>query len=165
MCGGNRGKTSRGFTTAINQLRAEWEAGKAGRQQSGSGGKEPTYLGPPLANHLRNPVTAGTNDWTLRQLLTLRQVATGEEPDLATFELPIRYNLLTNIGSLRLLVDSVLSLPREVSNNPSPDEFVTAPEAGQYQDCKGATNADCLLVWNGLLLAEISAETRHRRNQ
>ena len=58
---------------------------------------------------------------------TLTQVITGEEPDIATFEVPISYSLLTNIGQLTLLVDG------------------TAP---LLQDCEAASNGMSLLVWN-----------------
>ncbi len=37
--------------------------------------------------------------------LTLTQITTGQEPDTAVFELPISYDLLTNIGGLNLNLD------------------------------------------------------------
>jgi len=60
--------------------------------------------------------------------LTLTQVITGEEPDIVTFSVPISYDVLTNAGSLYLLVDG--------------------GKWGLFQECNRATNGNCLLVWN-----------------
>ena len=60
--------------------------------------------------------------------LMATQVITGEEPEIATFEVPISYNALTNIGTLRLLVDGGLS--------------------ASYQECDRAADGNCLLEWN-----------------
>jgi hypothetical protein len=59
--------------------------------------------------------------------LTLKQDVTGNEPDIATFEIPINYNTLTNIGVLDLNIDGI---------------------AARLQDMERATNGNCLLVWN-----------------
>jgi len=59
--------------------------------------------------------------------LTLTQVVTGEEPDIATFEVPINYDALVNIGGLSLWVDG---------------------EAVSFQECNRAANGNCLLSWN-----------------
>jgi hypothetical protein len=67
-------------------------------------------------------------------MLTLRQIITGKEPDMATFELPMSYDALTNIGRLKLLCDAD---PRENYGN--------EPEA---QECERATNGNCRLVWD-----------------
>jgi hypothetical protein len=71
----------------------------------------------------------------------LRRITTSEEPEIATFELPISYDVLTNrLGlderrfDLRLLVD------------PDPDGY--SGIRGELQDCERATNGDCLLAWN-----------------
>jgi hypothetical protein len=58
---------------------------------------------------------------------TLKQVITGEEPDIATFEVPVSYDLLTNIAGLQLLVDG---------------------KAVSWQECDRNTNDNCLLAWN-----------------
>src|SRR5207244_2661106 len=90
----------------LNQLRAELEAQKAGRARRGAQSQEPTYGGQPLGKLLRNPKAPGTTLFTLDELMTVRQVSTGKEPDIATFELPILYDVATNIGALHLLVDA-----------------------------------------------------------
>ena len=59
--------------------------------------------------------------------LVLTQIVTGQEPDIATFELPISYALLTNIGSVNLQMNGL----------------------GVTLDaCRPATDGNCLLVWN-----------------
>jgi hypothetical protein len=70
----------------------------------------------------------------LDQMLTLRRIATERDTDLATFELPISYDAITNIGTLRLLCDA------------DPDEK-PANEA-MVQEFDRATNGNCCLVWN-----------------
>ena len=45
----------------------------------------------------------GTNQPSLFELLTLKQVVTGAEPETVAFELPIRYEALTNLGELVLM--------------------------------------------------------------
>lgn len=55
------------------------------------------------------------------------QITTGQEPDIATFEVPISYDALTNIGQLKLLVDGNIA---------------------SFQECDRSTNGHCLLVWN-----------------
>jgi hypothetical protein len=69
----------------------------------------------------------GINPFNASNPLTPTQIVTGEEPDVATFEVPVSYNLITNIGQLDLLVDGV---------------------AAQFQECDQATNGMCLLKWN-----------------
>jgi hypothetical protein len=71
---------------------------------------------------------------TIEQMLTLRQITTGKEPDVATFELPMSYDAVTNLGMLRLLCDAD---PRE--------EYGNEPQA---QSCQRATNGNCRLVWS-----------------
>lgn len=97
--------------------------------------KEPTYQGRPLSKLLRNEKASGAKQLTLGELLTLKQIITGEEPDIATFELPINYDVVTNIGEPRLLVDA------------EPEEFSTS-KGGEFQGCERATNGNCLLIWN-----------------
>ena len=96
----------------------------------------PTYKGQPLSKVLRNERVSGTNQLTLDEMLTLRQITTGKEPDMATFEVPISYDALTNIaGNLLLLVDT----------GPVGESFGAGAE---LQDCERATNGNCLLIWN-----------------
>jgi len=96
---------------------------------------EPVYQGKPLSKILRNEMASGTNELTLNEMLTARQIATGKEPDLATFELLVSYDALTNFGSLQLLVD----------HHP---QYDSVAEGGELQSCERATNGNCLLVWN-----------------
>ena len=49
----------------------------------------------------------GTNVAQSSNPLTLQQVITGQEPDIASFQVPISYNTITNIGNLSLNVDGV----------------------------------------------------------
>lgn len=98
--------------------------------------EEPLHQGQRLSDVLRNARALGTNSLALNELLTLRQITTGEEPEIVTFELPIRYDVLTNLGELRLLVDA------------PPEEDWS--EGGDAQECKRATNGSCLLVWHAI---------------
>ena len=59
--------------------------------------------------------------------LTVKQVITGEEPDIATFEVPVSYSTLTNVGNLKLQLDG---------------------DALQLQEYVRNTNDLCLLKWN-----------------
>jgi hypothetical protein len=97
---------------------------------------EPAYRGRPLSEVLRNAVAAGTNQLTLAEMLTLKQVVTGAEPEIATFELPVNYDVLTNLGSLHLYLDPIADEYSEEGCN-----------VGQLE-CHRATNGNCLLVWN-----------------
>ncbi len=99
---------------------------------------EPVYQGRPLSQVLRNPATSGTNNRTLTDLLSLNHVMADGEPEIVTFELPISYDTLTNLGALCLYIDPWRS--------DDSDEDCTV---GQFE-CKGATNGDCLLVWNAI---------------
>ena len=97
---------------------------------------EPTFHGRQLSEVLGNDSPAGANQLTLDELLTLKPVTTGEEPETVTFEAPINYNVLTNLGSLQLYVDPV--------EDEDSDEGCAA---GQFE-CQRATNGTCRLVWN-----------------
>ena len=87
-----------------------------------------SYRGRPLAQWLRNDKVGGATEVPLDRLLTLEQRITGEEPEIATFSVPIRYDAVTNIGCLSLVVDGGRS--------------------GSFQECLCASNGNCLLVWN-----------------
>jgi hypothetical protein len=93
------------------------------------------YEGKPLSDILRNDNTAGTNHWTLGQMLTLKQTITGEEPETITYKVPINYDVMTNIAELFLNVDT---------NNDDSDEGSVAQQA----TCSRADDGDCLLAWN-----------------
>jgi hypothetical protein len=95
---------------------------------------DPKIDGGLLNEVLRNKAIPGP-PLPLDQMLTLHQVSTGTEPDIATFELPISYDAVTNIGTLRVLCDAD---PGESSSD----------EGAQLQECERATNGNCRLVWN-----------------
>ena len=96
--------------------------------------REPVYRGRPLSEVLRNAKASGTNKLTLADLLTLKQIITGAEPETATFELPLNFDVLTNVASLRLYID------------PTTDEDPPwGCDVGQVE-CNRATNGNCLLV-------------------
>jgi hypothetical protein len=94
-----------------------------------------TYRGQPVSRLLQRGNVAGTNSLALRNLFTLKQVITGDEPEQVTFELPINYEALKPIGEIYLLIDT---------NNDDSDEGCVA----QQMNCKRADNGDCLLVWD-----------------
>jgi len=96
---------------------------------------EPTFRGRPLSEALRNANTAGTNKLTLDELLTLKPVTTGEEPETVTFEAPVNYDVLTNLGNLQLYIDPI-----------EDDDSDEGCAVGQME-CRRATNGNCLLVW------------------
>ena len=89
---------------------------------------EPTLEGKPLTQVLINPIIAETKKLSVDELLSLKQIVTGEEPDIATFEVPVGYDALKDRGELRLSVDGGVGT--------------------ELEDCTRATNGDCLLVWN-----------------
>jgi hypothetical protein len=97
-----------------------------------------SYQGRPLNDVIRNENVTGTNRLSLAQLMTPRQIITGDEPEDLTFELPVSYDVITNLGALVLLVDAEMDIPM-------------IPDRGaRIQDCKRATNGDCLLVWHAI---------------
>jgi len=96
---------------------------------------ERLFQGKALSKLLRNAESAGTNSPTLHEMLSLRPVTTGQEPDIVSFEIPIKYDALTNLGGLQLLIDSAPG--RDVES-----------EAGEMQGCERATNGNCRLSWN-----------------
>ena len=69
----------------------------------------------------------GLNPLDPNNPFTLKQIITGDEPDIITFEIPISYNLLTNVGGLNLNINGVDATLEEIDP---------------------ATNGHCLLVWN-----------------
>ncbi|MDB6110546.1 MAG: hypothetical protein JWR69_2296 [Pedosphaera sp.] len=119
----------------VQKLLAGEQARQSARPSSGTGSKEPMYQGQPLSKVLRNEKVSGKTPLTLDELLTVKQIITGAEPNLATFELPISYDVVTNLGDLHLLVDVG-------------SEKGSTRRGGELQDCERATNGNCLLVWN-----------------
>jgi hypothetical protein len=96
---------------------------------------EINYHGRPLSEILRNPHAAGTNQLTLSQMLTPKQIITGNEPESVTFEVPMDYDAVTNSGELDLLVDT---------NNDDSEEGTLA----QQMDLSPADNGNCRLTWS-----------------
>jgi hypothetical protein len=74
-----------------------------------------------IATNLNLNPLVGTNP------LTLTQIITGLEPDIVTFEVPLSYNYLTNVGELELLVDG---------------------DSPLFQNCEMESNGLCCLAWN-----------------
>ena len=94
------------------------------------------FQGRPLSKSLRNPSAAGANKLSLAEMLTLKQVITGEEPETVTFELPVAYNATTNLGDLCLMID------------PNYDAADEEGSGAKQTECNRAANGNCLLVWN-----------------
>jgi len=70
----------------------------------------------------------------LDELLALRLVAFDKQESIAMFEVPISYDAVTNLGTLRLLCDAD---PRE-----------RAGDEAMVQEFERSTNDHCRLVWN-----------------
>jgi len=96
------------------------------------------YHGRPLANFLCNRNISGSNKLSLAEMLTLRQVITGDEPEVVTFEAPIAFDSLTNLGELQLFVD-----PVDDPDYPGDEGCYAVVSA-----CKRATNGSCLIAWS-----------------
>jgi hypothetical protein len=86
---------------------------------------DPDNEGRHLSQVIQNSQTAGTKKLSLDELLTLRQVGSGDE---VTYEVPVSYDAVKKIGELRLRVDDGMGQ--------------------ELEGCERATNGDCLLVWN-----------------
>ena len=76
----------------------------------------------------------GTN--SLEELLTLLPISTGLEPEILTFELPIEYAALTNVGTLRLVVDAMDTTKELVS------------QSYAYSVCEPGPNGNVRLTWH-----------------
>ena len=94
---------------------------------------EPVFAGRRLSELIPN--RPGTNELSLSQLLTLKQVVTGEEPETVVFELPIRYEAVTNVGEVGLCIDRY-----------GPD-YEEGWGVG-HDECVRAANGACRLVWS-----------------
>ena len=99
---------------------------------------DPTFNGRPLSEALRDSNATGTNRLTLSEMLTLRQITNGDEPETITFEAPISYNVITNLGGLSLFIDL------------NDDDAFHEGFDVQEVECERATNGNCLLVWSTL---------------
>jgi len=88
-----------------------------------------------LADYLHNPDTT-TNKLSLTQLLALTPVPTGEEPEIVTFEVPMRFEALTNVGNLSLFVDR------------GTDQGLDSVLSEGITEISRATNGDCRIRWS-----------------
>jgi hypothetical protein len=96
----------------------------------------PTIQGRPLTDAIRNQNDASAAKLSLAELLTPKQVITGGEPEDLTFEVPVSYDVITNVGDLVLLVDAEM------------DEPMIPDTGGRIQDLSRAPNGNCRLVWH-----------------
>ena len=94
------------------------------------------FHGRPLSKTLQNPQSSGTNKLSLTEMLTLKPVITGGEPETITFELPMDYDVVTNLGSLCLMLDT---------NN---DDWDGGCHAQQVECERNETNGNALLIWS-----------------
>lgn len=117
--------------TARHQAAVEQLLAAAGSQDT----PDPIYHGHHLSELLRNQNVSGTNQPTLGEMLTLKQIVTGAEPETVTFEVPVSHDAVTSLGELCLLIDT---------NNDDSDEGCLV----QQMECTRAGNGNCLLVWS-----------------
>jgi len=94
-----------------------------------------TFAGRRVVDLVGNEKPSGTNRLSLVELMTPKQIITGNEPEELTFQLPVSYDAITNTGNLALLVDADVREPMGDSG-------------GRIQDCNRAGNGDCQLVWH-----------------
>jgi hypothetical protein len=119
----------------IEKLLAEAAARKAASDAApAQESSEPSLRGRPFRQLLRNAATAGTNYPTLDELLTPSQVVSAEDMGTAVFEVPVRYDAVTNVGFLHLVVDGGM-------------DVASRGEEGERQTCERAANGNCLLGW------------------
>jgi hypothetical protein len=119
----------------IDRLLAEAGTWKATSPSSMTNPAGPIFNGKPLGELLRNKTAATTNQPNLLEILTVKQIITGAEPDTATFELPVNYDVATSLGRIHLVVDGGLAASISFGD-------------GERQTCKRATNGNCLLGWD-----------------
>jgi hypothetical protein len=118
----------------VERLLAAADAGKSSSRSRVPSAAEPRYKGRPLDALLRNETTAGTNQFTLDELLTLRPISNGVYDGTALFEVPVSYDAATNIGFLHLVVDGRMDVSSQ-------------REEGDRQTWERAANGNCLLGW------------------
>jgi|SRR5579884_94176 len=88
--------------------------------------------GRPLSQILNNEAASGPPQ-SLNKLLSLREVTNTQEDTIA-FEVPLSYDAVTNIGTLRLLCDA------DPNEKPGSEAIV--------QKFERATNGNCRLIWD-----------------
>ncbi len=94
------------------------------------------FGGHPAAEFLRN-ANVVSNQISLAELMTPRQVLTGHEPEDLTFEFPVSYDAITNHGFFLLL---------DADMDPG---SMFAPDSGaKIQERSRAANGDCQLIWH-----------------
>jgi hypothetical protein len=91
-----------------------------------------------LRDYLCNNKTANTNQPTIADMVTPKQILTGAEPADLTFELPVRYEAGTNMCSVTLLVDA------------NPDDPESDDAGGKQQELVRAPSDSSLLVWHAI---------------
>ncbi len=107
------------------------DAGETGWQDSSDPGADSTIYddldldGDGLIGRIEKAL--GENPLVSHNPLTLTQVITGEEPHFITFEVPVNYDLLTNVASLYLNIDG---------------------RSASLVECNPAPNRNCWLKWN-----------------
>jgi hypothetical protein len=89
--------------------------------------------GRPVSEILSKGAVAGM-PLRLEQILALHTVTNAEGGDIATFELPLSYEAVTNLGTLRLLCDA--------------DPAEKAGNEAMVQQFERAANGNCRLVWD-----------------
>ena len=102
------------------------------------GGEDPMFKGQSVQSFAGSIPAASTNKLSLAEMLTPKQVFTGKEPEDITFELPIRYDVVTNNNSLFVIVDA------------DPAEQLKIDSGGKVYDCERAANGDCLIIWHAI---------------
>jgi hypothetical protein len=93
------------------------------------------FAGQRVVDLVGNKRISETNPPSLAELLTPKPIIAGGEPENLTFDVPVNYDAITNLGALILLVDADPGKPMGDSG-------------GRIQDCNRADNGDCLLVWH-----------------
>ncbi len=96
------------------------------------------FKGRLLADYLSGKSAGDTNKITLAELLSPRQIITGAEPEDLTFEVPVRFDAITNVGNLVIMVDA------------DPDEPLTSDTGAKQQEIIAAPNGNCRLVWHAI---------------
>lgn len=94
------------------------------------------FGGRPAAEFLQNTASV-SNQLSLAELLTPRQVLTGQEPEALAFEFPIKYEALENRGFF-LLLDA----------DTDPDAMFAPDSGAKNQERSRAPNGNCRLTWH-----------------
>lgn len=99
-----------------------------------------TFNGRPFPDLLSNLKPGVSNKISLQTLLNPRQIITGDEPEILSFQFPVKYSVVTNIGTLLLMVDAETN-----------EEGMYAVDCGaRIQDLKQAASGDCLVAWHAI---------------